>query len=360
MATASQTALQARTVKSTAVRSRPVARLVWAMSGLNLALVVGLLVLVFVVSERWWLGTLATYLPRAPWAAPSLVLSLVAVFWHRPSLWINLIALGLVIGPLMDVRAPGLTRSLQADRRPTTHALRIVSCNVQAFRPNFAEVMREVLHFQPDIVALQEARGEHPLLAESFPDWHHLHHDYYWLASRYPLKLIASCETAAFDRVAGIIVEVDAPGGPIIVANIHQMTARRGLLAVTKRSLITGEAAADIADFQVLRNAEAGELRESLDRQISGQPVIVLGDFNTPTSSSLLQEHWGDLQSAFDAAGVGYGFTSPVKEQKYWPAYTPWARIDHILCSAEWLVKRCEIGRGNGSDHRLIAAVLAR
>src|SRR5581483_5791648 len=87
-------------------KSRSVARVVWCLSGLNLAITVLVLVSIFVISERWWLAAAISFLPRSPWAVPAVLLGLVAAFVHRPSLWVNVISLGLVIGPIMELRIP--------------------------------------------------------------------------------------------------------------------------------------------------------------------------------------------------------------------------------------------------------------
>ncbi len=339
---------------------RRIPRLIWALSGLNLTAVVGALLLVFVVSEHWWVSTALTYLPRSPWAVPSLVLAVAGLIWHRPTLWINLIAFLMVAGPLMEFRAPGFTGPLITAAPSNPKALRVVSCNVQAYKPNFADVLREVHRFQPDVVVLQEARGDHPLLKESFPDWNTLHYEYFFVASKHPLKEIARIETEAFDRPTALLVEITTPDGPIVLADLHQMTARRGLQAINKGSLLSGEAGNDVESFQILRAAESAELRQAIDSRREERPLVICGDFNTPTSSTLFQEHWGDLRSSFDLAGVGYGYTSPVKTHSNWPANTPWARIDHILCSPDWTVRQCTVGRSIGSDHHLIAAELVR
>ena len=115
-----------------------------------------------------------------------------------------------------------------------------------------------------------------------------------------------------------------------------------------------------VDSFRDLRTAESGEIRAAIDAHVDDRPLIVVGDFNTPTSSNLFQEFWGDLQSAFDVAGTGYGYTSPCKTHRFWLPQTPWARIDHILCSRHWTIRECHIGHSNGSDHRLIAAELCR
>lgn len=337
------------------------ARLVWGLSGLNLAAVVSVIGLIFVVSESWWVGTVFTYLPRAPWAVPALVLGMLACRWHLPSLGINLIALLLVVGPLMEFRAPWLaeqphTTATTAAARP----LRFVSANVQHYRPDFGALLQEIHRLRPDVLVLQEAIGDHPLLIESFPEWHRLHVDYFWIGSRYPLRLLNACETAAFDRTAGLVVEIETPQGPIVVANIHQMTARRGLVDITASELASGVAQSSLEDFQTLRRAESEELRAQIQSVTGAAPLIVAGDFNTPSSSSLFQATWGDLTSSFDVAGTGYGYSSPVKPHKFWLSYVPWARIDHILCSPDWQVRDCRIGSGRGSDHHLIYAELAR
>lgn len=345
---------------ATPVGPTRIARLVWALSGINLTIVVAVILLLFVVSERWWVSTAILYLPRAPWAIPSIVLAIAGLIWHRPTLWINLLAFLMVVGPLMEFRAPGFTGPFVTSVAAKTSTLRVVSCNVQAYSPNFADVLREVHQFRPEIVAFQEARGDHPLLTDSFPNWHRLHYEYFFVASKYPIKELARIETEAFDRPTALVVEIETPDGPVVLVDLHLMTARRGLRSINKGSLISGEAGDDVQSFQVLRDAEMAELRQAIEPYVNGRPWLACGDFNTPSSSSLFQEHWGDLRSSFDLAGVGFGYTAPVKTHTNWPSNTPWARIDHILCSPEWGVQRCIIGGSIGSDHHSIAAELTR
>jgi endonuclease/exonuclease/phosphatase (EEP) superfamily protein YafD len=336
-------------------------RVVWWLSGLNLAIVVAVLLLIFVVSERWWIAAAISYLPRSPWALPAVILTVAACRLHRPSVWVNVVTLGLVAGPMMELRVPGvLNAPSQAVASTGRETLRVVSCNVQSYKPNFAEVLQETTAAHPDVVLFQEAFGDNALLKDFFPDWHKLHVSTYWVGSRYPLRLVAECPSQVFDRISGIVVEVDAPGGPVMVANIHQMTARRGLQAIHKGSLLSGNAAEDVDGFRALREFESAEIRHTIDAHRGDRALIVAGDFNTPTSSNVFHETWGDLQSAFDVAGFGYGYTSPCKPHRYWPPYVPWARIDHVLCSSHWTIAGCSTGRRNGSDHRLITAELRR
>jgi endonuclease/exonuclease/phosphatase (EEP) superfamily protein YafD len=137
------------------------------------------------------------------------------------------------------------------------------------------------------------------------------------------------------------------------------MTARRSLGELTPRGVMLGRGPEIIEPHQTLRNQEMMEVRAQIEELRGGMPLIVMGDFNTPVSSSLFRRWWSDLPSAFDTVGFGLGYTSPCrKNHRYWFDDTPWVRIDHVLFSPEWQAVSCDIGTSDGSDHRLIAAVL--
>jgi endonuclease/exonuclease/phosphatase family metal-dependent hydrolase len=332
---------------------------VLAFSLLNFFALCAVSYILFVVSEQWWLGTLLTFAPRSPYLIPSVALVFASLFWHRGSLGINLISVLIVLVPIMGLAVPTDFESLNKKTFSTQTSLKIVSCNVQEFQPDFRKVMREIFAINPDVIALQEALKDEPLLQTQFPDWHVVHVGNFWIGSRYPVKLVTECQVRQFEgRLAGIVVEIDSPMGPVALSDIHQMTARRGLTELSRRSFVDGDGTKELEAFSSERYLEAIELRDAVDAARKDRPVIVVGDFNTPVSSNLFQKHWGDLQSSFDTAGFGFGYTSPCKGNRFWPDNTPWARIDHILCSNEWTVRRCQIGRSNGSDHRLIAALL--
>ena len=345
------------TNSTTPQASRQIALWVMGLSWANLSALMVVSGLLFLVSENWWLGTVLTYLPRTPYLSPAMGLLVASLFWHRPSIAVNLISVAVVLFPLMGFVIP-LNQSDPVESGRKSLQLKIVSCNVQRFRPNFQQVLNEIQAIAPDIIALQEASPVSPLLEEFCRDWHVVHHDNYWVGSRYPVKQIASCDTNAFDRTAGIAVEILTPAGPIVLGDIHQMTARRGLTSLSISSIAIGSGLPELEDFELERDVESIEIREFVDSVRSEKPLLVVGDFNTPTTSVLFQRHWGDLQSAFDVAGFGYGYTSPCKGNRFWPDGLPWVRIDHILCSAEWRISSSQIGKSDGSDHRLITATL--
>jgi endonuclease/exonuclease/phosphatase family metal-dependent hydrolase len=108
----------------------------------------------------------------------------------------------------------------------------------------------------------------------------------------------------------------------------------------------------------LLRNDEASTTRDFVDHVANGRPTLVVGDLNMPTSSHIYRTHWGAFTNAHDAAGHGYGYTSPCSRFWWWPLETPWLRIDHILTTPHWTVSRCNRGESAGSDHRLVEARL--
>ena len=66
------------------------------------------------------------------------------------------------------------------------------------------------------------------------------------------------------------------------------------------------------------------------------------------------------FNNAFDERGTGFGYTAPCSMRYRWFHDSPWVRIDHILADPTWTVRACAVGRGRGSDHRLIWALLTR
>lgn len=336
------------------------AKWVLALSCLNLAALCLVSYLLYAVSETWWVGTVLTYAPRTPYLIPSIALILASLFWHRGSLGINLISAAIVVVPIMGLSLP-LDRWVSGSHLSEGElSLKIVSCNVQSFKPDFDKVLDEIKQIKPDIVALQETFRGDQRLDDFFGQWYTLQHGHYWIGSRFPLKHVTDCKVTQFGgRTAGMLVELETPNGPILLGDVHQMTARKGLVELNRKTLVNGDGTTELEDFGGERYLESLAIRAQIDSVREDRPMIVCGDFNTPSSSSLFQKHWGDLQSAFDVAGFGYGYTSPCKGNRYWPDNLPWARIDHILCSGEWTVRHSQIGKSDGSDHRLIMAVVA-
>ncbi len=353
-----------RTYALTSMRQARTAKIVRRLSVANLVLVIALVVLLRVVSERWWLSTALTYLPRTPFVVPSLVLVFLSLrCCHRWTL-VNLVTVVLAAGPfagfVIPISGARAAIPIGASDSAESHSIRVVSCNVQRFEPDFATVLREIAGYRPDVIAFQEAPQQHPLTNAFFMEWHTVQSGAYCVLSKYPLRLVGICDSVSFDRTSAIKVEVDAPGGKFMLNNVHQMTARFSLMELNPGSIFTGEGQQKVERGLLMREEEARATRAFVSSDNAALPYLAVGDFNMPGSSSLFTENWGDLTNAFNQAGIGFGYTAPCREHRLWPSYLPWIRVDHILASDDWHVSSCETGTKNGSDHKLITASLVR
>ena len=245
-----------------------------------------------------------------------------------------------------------------AELEPSDRNISVVTCNVQNFKPNFSKVMRELARAKPDVIALQEAQSQPPeMLTEYFKDWSFQHKDEFLVGSRWPVTIIESFDASPYERPTVMKVRIDTPNGPVLLSNVHLMTARRGLSGMGVGSIISGEAPGEAEHHALLRFEEARQTREFISAS-PRLPHMIVGDFNMPQTSNVLNETFGDYTNAFEKSGFGFGYTAPCRPVRFWLPNTPWLRIDHIYSTEHFEPMRCQVGQFNGSDHRLVSAVL--
>ncbi|MFO1094116.1 MAG: endonuclease/exonuclease/phosphatase family protein [Planctomycetaceae bacterium] len=309
---------------------------------------VALLILLCGVSEDWWVSAALSYLPRAPYLVFSLAIipALLCRQWLYAG--VNLLCGALIAGPVMGLCVP-----LSSVTAPTPDSLLVLSCNIQNGDSDLPELLAEIDTQQPDVIAFQEVQRGEDVLAKHFAGWHTLHIDEYYVASRFPIRLLGEHHSKTTDRTTAIACEVAAPSGAWRLCDIHLSTARHGLTKLRWHSPVSRVGIRDLEWQQWERRLEAEETLHFIDDH-AGLPLLVAGDFNTPTTSSLFSDVWTGWQSAFETAGTGYGYTSPCNSGRLWPRNTPWLRIDHILCDSSWQIHSVGIGHTDGSDHRLI------
>lgn len=337
------------------VRELPAARWIRRISIGYLALMLMIWLLISFYSEDWWISAIFLYLPRLPYLVPAAILLCASLWFCRKIALVNLATIAFILFPLMGFAIPVnhlLSEPVEGEE------LRIVSCNVQRYQPSFASVLQEIAWKKPDLIALQEAPDTPPMIQDYFKDWYTIEFDEYWVGSKYPIKLVKTCKTAAFDRISAIAVEVSMPTEKIMLFNVHQTTARAGMTELDVSSLFSGEGQAFLDNYIFLRTDEAMATREFIQNLNPEIPRIIVGDFNAPSESSVYQNAWGDLTNCFDTAGWGYGYTSPVKKHNLWLDNTPWMKIDHILTGNRWEVKESAVGKSSGSDHHMVSAGL--
>ncbi len=211
-----------------------------AWGSLALALILPLLILG--VSERWWVSAALVYLPRQPWLIPPLLAVVATALWNRQALALAAVALVGTAGPVMGLSLGNFPGGLFAADAPATApgSIRVVSANVQAFKPDFPALFAEIGRLSPDVVVFQEAFGDHHLVADLFEGWHVLREEEYVVASRWPVEKLGLCESATFDRNCAYAARVKHPQGDFAVGNIHFATARFGLQRLSPSAILTG------------------------------------------------------------------------------------------------------------------------
>jgi endonuclease/exonuclease/phosphatase (EEP) superfamily protein YafD len=342
-------------------KTRRWAKAVRIASLIDFALIAVATAILWAVSERTWWGSIFTFAPRHVFLVGPVVLLACSVFADRRSVLVNFACLTLVAGPLMGGRLP--LAALIAETKPD-HALTVVTCNMEYFQPGVEDAFREIAGRSPDVVAMQEAVGGTEFFPRFFPGWQTVHMDQFWIGSRYPLHRLGICSTGDFPHPTALSVRIDGPAGPFILHDVHLTTPRYGFVQINWQSIIDGSGPRNLEAYNARRSAEAMKVRAYIDAIDAAQdngrlPVVIVGDFNTPSVSNLFRVSWPDFKNAFEAVGLGFGYTAPCSRHRYWLNGVPWVRIDHILTDDHWAVSSCEVGQTRGTDHRLICARIA-
>ena len=100
-------------------------------------------------------------------------------------------------------------------------------------------------------------------------------------------------------------------------------------------------------DFRT-RAEQARAIRQLIDAET--HPFLIFGDFNSTPSTWVYAYLSRGLQDAFGRAGTGWGGT--------FPARCPLIRIDFVLASGEWEVRRAYVSKTVVSDHAPMVAEL--
>lgn len=102
-------------------------------------------------------------------------------------------------------------------------------------------------------------------------------------------------------------------------------------------------------DSAVTRSRASGFQRLGELVAAQGQePLIVMGDFNTPIDSPHFGILRASLSDAFETAGRGFSET--------WPLPLPLLSLDHVWVNAALRVANCKLGWSSLSDHRPVVA----
>jgi endonuclease/exonuclease/phosphatase (EEP) superfamily protein YafD len=313
------------------------------------------------VGERWWVTTVALYLPRVGFAVP-LPLLLVALWITGPrrGVWILLGTSIPVLLVLMGFVFPWPARA--ASGAPS---IRVMSYNVNSEIGEIAPLVQEIDRFSPDVLILVEHAWDAmlPPLRERYPTVRVA--GQFVIATRFPVKSSFDPEKIHYSgrlRSPRWLEEViDTPLGPIALFGVHPQSPREGFYALRgkglRREILSGQGFSEDSEEAVLGNsglraAQVADFAAAARQETV--PVIIAGDTNLPNLSWLLHRDLAGFQDGFAKAGWGFGYTFPTGH------HGPWMRIDRIMASSELRFVHFEVGRSTASDHESVVADLQR
>ncbi len=203
-----------------------------------------------------------------------------------------------------------------------TADFRIVLWNVRNAPEHLEAMAKRIREFSPDIVALAEAGNYRSNIDEwraAFPDY---------TVERLPQQMLVMSRTSVQRGKRGVL----HPGSFFGIS-----TTEVGGRRVTVIQ-------ADLDARPLISRRKPLEALTKYARERAGQPLIVLGDFNTPRESYHLDQIRGMLTHAFEARGSGLADT--------WPIPLPVLSLDQVWVSPELKVVSCRQGWTFRSDHR--------
>jgi vancomycin resistance protein VanJ len=326
------------------LRPRPTALLAW-VAGYAVVLV-GAYVILRGIGDAWWPGAMLMLGPRAVFLLPILPMAAWAFGKRRWRIGAMTILEALfVLGPLMGFVIP-LGRESHAKDGPT---LRIMSFNRARLLIDPEEFLRYIDRQKIDVICFQEEPRRADPLEDRLKARGWQFHSTHLLASRYPIvSEPARAPEENFDlyRYTGNLyrARIKGPmGREFVVASLHMPTLRPCMMYLLKADFTASRALLTWWDRELERMFTVASDSEGL-------PTLVAGDFNQgPEASRLLTLRGsGEWRSAFDEAGLGWGYTRP--------AGFAWTRIDHIMVGSDWTISGCWVGPAFGSDHRSMIA----
>ncbi|HKO51506.1 MAG TPA: endonuclease/exonuclease/phosphatase family protein [Polyangiaceae bacterium] len=313
------------------------------------ALLLGIVLALRFVGERWWVTTLALYLPRWPLGLPLPFLGLALLVRRRPALLaMQLLALLIWLFPLA-----GLQLGTKQTATPGRQRVRIVTMNIHG-SVGASSLSSELRRLQADIIVQQEAGGQTAAWwKREFPRYEWRVDGEFVIGSRFPIAAStmpplsvygATNEPARYARYRLLL-----PNAELSVYNVHPPSPSK-VFERLRHGLERGPlqlwwpGVRDDLQANALRRRRLLEAVVA-DARDSAHPVIIAGDTNLPELSLVLANAFHDYRDAFSAVGWGFGYTFPVGRTG------PWMRIDRIIADESIRYLDARVTNTLSSDH---------
>lgn len=270
--------------------------------------------------ERWWLSTIALYLPRIGFGFPIPFL-VAALLWVRSYrlLPTQLACAWIVLFPLMGLRLGGAQAAT-----PGAWRFRLFTANIGRGAGGIARTVARARSADPDVIVLEEVDdtpSEVERLRAGFAGYAFWSSGQFAVASRFPLEDAQQPPPLPLgDRLVPrnyARLRLITPAGPIRLYAAHPISPHTAF-----DELLDPRAPAIVEENTARRVSQVRALAD--DARQSAEPVLIAGDTNLPGLSWALGTLLGDFHDAFADAGRGFGYTYPALHRQ-------WLRIDRVL-----------------------------
>jgi vancomycin resistance protein VanJ len=336
-----------------------------ARAVVNLTAVVYLLALLAVVAalrligERWWVTTIALYLPRIGFALP-LPLLVVALLLARSYrlLLAQVLAAFVLLFPLMGLHLGG-PRGATPGARP----FRLFTLNTGLGKNGTGEILDRIRGANPDVIALEEVDDDDvEALRLGLPGYAFRHLDQFVIASRFPIEAEVVPPPIVYDghvqSAQYAHCRLRTPAGPIRLFAVHPLSPHDAFNQLRGRGLPY-----ELLSGRILRSVSARRMEANTRQRLeqvralaadaanSSEPVIIAGDTNLPGLSWAFSHWLGDLRDGFAETGRGFGYSYPAQRMV-------WMRIDRVLAGPRFRFLGVTTISPRISDHLAVAADL--
>jgi endonuclease/exonuclease/phosphatase (EEP) superfamily protein YafD/putative flippase GtrA len=325
-------------------------RTLTTVAWLYLGAALGLWLLLRIGGDRWWPATLLLFGPRWLFSLPLVLLIPAAAMLSRRLLWVLMAAALVVVFPIMDMRIPWARMF-----PPSGTQIRVVTYNVAGEAVSADALAALIEQVQPDVIALQESPEE--TYQEVFRDWHVCQSGELLVAAKWPAQVRLATTSMhpphEWPRATLLECAISSPVGEITVSTVHLPSPRYGLSTLVDRRTILAIERRGLLESETQNRSDVSQgAKQSLPGPSRG--LIVLGDFNMPTDSTIYRRDWASFHDAFSLTGWGTGQTVRANIG----GFDFSSRIDHILTGEDWWPVRSWLGPDVGSDHLPVVADL--
>lgn len=297
------------------------------MPGIILAVCLFGVVLRLTVQDRLWPQLSGWYYGLSP-----IVLSVLAIIAAGGWLWRRAWTMGCLASAVALVCGVWTSQTAWVTNiapAVSSDGIRVMQWNAARGAMGWSHVAEVIRRESPDIVGLNEAGVEvdkmRALWQGQLPEYRGVitSHEI-TLLSKAPVRYVAGgfLPDAKYGRYEH--VEVLLEDGPVHVVMI------------------------DIKSHPFRSRAIPMTAIRSVLLPLRDEPVLLMGDFNTPTDATVFDKLRRDYTHAFESVGNGY--------QATWPTPLPVLAIDHIWANRRVDIHTCQIRSTWTSDHRYVVA----